>query len=423
MAIAAPIRLSAWEHNFVRLRTVQGEDQSRKIEASLFERDNVPLNMEGYTASMYIEEANGRKVTQPATIDGNLVTAVIPYLESAGHASVQICLSKSESEMLKIAGIVLEVIPSDLEGAAEGSDEWNQLAALIGDAEEAIAGANAAAVTANNAAEDVKERADSGEFDGASGTIDNTTATTLTGLLKGDGSTVTAATAGTDYVTPAGLSSELSAYLPKSGGSIEGPLVPAQYDSISLGSSGMPWSAVHASVFDGDSAQISGTVYSEGMEVSGTIRPAANNGGGLGDASRYFGTAYIGTVNARLASVTGKIYSEGKEVWTDAGIESATFTIAGGSPSKSYTMRMQKLGRMVIVGSGDWISFEGIAHNATVGSIPAGYRPLYPSYAAVIDRGGYFLLKFYTDGSVVVQVQTGQTSFYGYMANICYMTA
>lgn len=152
---------------------------------------------------------------------------------------------------------------------------------------------------------------------------------TATGLLKGTGSAVVAATAGTDYVTPAGLSSELSAYLPKSGGSIEGPLAPAQYDSISLGSSGMPWSAVHASVFDGDSAQISGTVYSEGMEVSGTIRPTANNGGGLGDASRYFGTAYIGTVNARLASVTGKIYSEGKEVWSKGSLKIATGYLEG----------------------------------------------------------------------------------------------
>ena len=198
------IRLQLWNQSCVRLRTVQGEDSSRTITAELIEGDGSAADLSGYTASVYILGKGGQKLTQPAEIAGNAVTAAIPYIGFSGEADVQICLAKSESEMLKVTGLTLDVLPSDLEGAAEGSDEFNDLAALIGQAADAIAAANAAAEAANETAADIEERADSGEFDGASGTIDTATASPLTGLLKGNGTTVETAVPGTDYLSPAG---------------------------------------------------------------------------------------------------------------------------------------------------------------------------------------------------------------------------
>lgn len=198
------IRLQLWNQSCVRLRTVQGEDSSRTITAELIEGDGSAADLSGYTASVYILGKGGQKLTQPAEIAGNAVTAAIPYIGFSGEADVQICLAKSESEMLKVTGLTLDVLPSDLEGAAEGSDEFNDLAALIGQAADAIAAANAAAEAASQTAADIEERADSGEFDGASGTIDTATASPLTGLLKGNGTTVETAVPGTDYLSPAG---------------------------------------------------------------------------------------------------------------------------------------------------------------------------------------------------------------------------
>lgn len=200
MAITAPVNLMAWETNYVRIRTVQGEDQSRVISARIYQWGNEPLDMDGYTASVYIQERNGRKITEPAEISGNIITATIPYISSAGEACVQFFLEKPESEVLKIVGLILDVYKSDMEGAAEASDEYNHLVAATMDAKQAAELANGAAELATQIADDIQERAENGEFDGASGTIDGSTKTTLSGMLKGESGKVVAAAAGTDYL-------------------------------------------------------------------------------------------------------------------------------------------------------------------------------------------------------------------------------
>lgn len=229
------IQLQLWNQSYVRLRTVQGEDSSRTIAAEILEESGAAADLTGYTASVYILGKGGQKITQPAELDGNTVTAVVPYIGFSGEADVQICLAKSESEMLKVTGLTLDILPSDLEGAAEGSDEFNDLAALIGRTADAIAAANAAAQNANQTAADVEERADSGEFDGASGTIDTTTASPLTGLLKGNGTTVETAQAGIDYLPPAG-------------GDVSGDLRPSVTDTYSLGDASSHWANVYGRI-------------------------------------------------------------------------------------------------------------------------------------------------------------------------------
>jgi hypothetical protein len=77
---------------------------------------------------------------------------------------------------------------------------------------------------------------------GKSGTIDETTVTTVSGLLKGSGGKISAAAAGTDYATPA----QVNAKLDKAGGEVGGNLVPDEGGTRYLGSEAKRWNVLHA---------------------------------------------------------------------------------------------------------------------------------------------------------------------------------
>ena len=118
MPTSKTVNLKLWRQNFERVAAVQGEDKARVLSMVISEREGAPFDMSGYTAEIYMHEANGRDVTLPAEIDGNIVTAVIPLITAAGDAAIQVILTKSTGEILKVAGIVLDVQPSELENAA-----------------------------------------------------------------------------------------------------------------------------------------------------------------------------------------------------------------------------------------------------------------------------------------------------------------
>ena len=169
MPTSKTVNLKLWRQNFERVAAVQGEDKARVLSMVISEREGVPFDMSGYTAEIYMHEANGRDVTLPAEIDGNIVTAVIPLITAAGDAAIQVILTKSTGEILKVAGIVLDVQPSELENAVDGSDEFNLLVGVTKQAEKAAGDALEAADIALEAADSVKARADSGEFNGEKG--------------------------------------------------------------------------------------------------------------------------------------------------------------------------------------------------------------------------------------------------------------
>ena len=277
MATTKPIQMKVWGQNLVSLRVLQGEVNSRNLEITLIDAGGTLFALEGYTAQMYIVESSGRKIFSDATVDDNTIVAKIPELVSVGEAQAQIVLTNADSEELKIPGITIYVEKSDLDGAVEASDEWSALADMIDDAQSATNAANAAAA-------DVLNRAESGEFDGDSGTIDATTNSTFTGILKGNGEKVVQAVPGTDYATPA--------------------QVDAKQDTITA--TGLLKGGGSGSV----SAAISGTDYTPGTPTSTTITIAFSNGESVTLKAYKFGrlVMFPGSVWVDKSNVTeGKV--------------------------------------------------------------------------------------------------------------------
>ena len=187
MPTSKTVNLKLWRQNFERVAAVQGEDKARVLSMVISEREGVPFDMSEYTAEIYMHEANGRDVTLPAEIDGNIVTAVVPLITAAGDAAIQVILTKSTGEILKVAGLVLDVQPSELENAVDGSDEFNLLVGVTKQAEKAAGDALEAADIALEAADSVKARADSGEFNGEKGDTGPQGSQGVSGVYVGSG--------------------------------------------------------------------------------------------------------------------------------------------------------------------------------------------------------------------------------------------
>lgn len=215
--------------------------------------------------------------------------------------------------------------------------------------------------------------------------------------------------------------------------------------AFDLGTQTYKWNKVYA--YDTDflnlyvinDANISGDLGVSGTTTTRDIVPDSGGVRNIGSDSNRYAELYAhhGTLNGLMVtgpvsvqesvSATSGIFTAiatvgGNNVWHDGLITTTTTTIKGNSGS-SFTLYFYKIGRLVMVDCPDWINLEGVAHNQRVGTIPAEYRPQRSSFAAVLDRAGYFMLKFYSDGSMTIQLPPDQTSFYGYMNNLCYMTA
>ena len=104
-----------------------------------------------------------------------------------------------------------------------------------------------------------------------------TGATTLTGLVKGNGTAaMTAAFAGTDYISPANLTSTLSSYLPLSGGTLTGAL---------NGTAATFSGAVNGSIFSGAGTGLTGTASF--LNIGGNAATATNISSGLAGSIPY----------------------------------------------------------------------------------------------------------------------------------------
>lgn len=369
MATTKPIQMKVWGQNLVSLRVLQGEVNSRNLEITLIDAGGTLFALEGYTAQMYIVESSGRKIFSDATVDDNTIVAKIPELVSVGEAQAQIVLTNADSEELKIPGITIYVEKSDLDGAVEASDEWSALADMIDDAQSATNAANAAAA-------DVLNRAESGEFDGDSGTIDATTNSTFTGILKGNGEKVVQAVPGTDYATPA--------------------QVDAKQDTITA-----------TGILKGDgsggiSAATAGADYATPAQVNAkqnTITATGLlKGGGSGSVS---------------AAISGTDYTPGTPT-------STTITIAF-SNGESVNLKAYKLGRLIMYPGSVWVDKSNVTEGK-VGTIPVGYRPVEnftlcpPSN---LGYGGY--IQFRTNGDIYIGQLMEDVRFAGFICNINYI--
>lgn len=156
------IVLDIWGANNVRLRVVQGEAGARDLIIRLVD-NGTEYDPTGLTARLYVTDARGYKYFVDASISSKAVNVTVPSGMAPGLATAQVVLSDDNGGPLKAVGLTLDVVPSDLDDAAEATDEWSPLIEALEKAEgaaEATDAANTAASAANAAAEAANEAAD-----------------------------------------------------------------------------------------------------------------------------------------------------------------------------------------------------------------------------------------------------------------------
>ena len=224
--------------------------------------------------------------------------------------------------------------------------------------------------------------------------IDAGDPTTITGLLKGDGSALSAAAAGTDYATPEQLDGKQD-YISARGilkGDGQGGILTASSESdyatpgyvngqISVHNSS---TGSHINQFNAKQNTITAT---------GLLK-----GNGSGSVS---------------AAVSGTDYTPGTPTST-----TITLTFSDGT---TVTLKAYKFGRLVMFPESVWVD-KGNITEGKVGTIPTGYRPtanftLCPP--SNLGYGGY--IQFRTNGDIYIGQLMGGVRFAGFICNINYV--
>ena len=224
--------------------------------------------------------------------------------------------------------------------------------------------------------------------------IDAGDPTTITGLLKGDGSALSAAAAGTDYATPEQLDGKQD-YISARGilkGDGQGGILTASSESdyatpgyvngqISVHNSS---TGSHINQFNAKQNTITAT---------GLLK-----GNGSGSVS---------------AAVSGTDYTPGTPSTT-----SIRLTFSNG---ESVTLKAYKFGRLVMFPESVWVD-KGNVTEGKVGTIPVGYRPTENFTLCMqsnLGYGGY--IQFRTNGDIYIGQLMGGVRFAGFICNINYV--
>ena len=140
----------------------QGENLAREYDITVIGLDGQPVDLTGTTVSMYVIKRGGETVQIAATVSGNIATVVLPSgaCDTPGDNACFIQVIKPDVYDLRVDNVILRVIPCNIDGAGEASDEFGTLTQLIADAQTAISNANTAAENANEAAEEAASTAE-----------------------------------------------------------------------------------------------------------------------------------------------------------------------------------------------------------------------------------------------------------------------
>lgn len=176
--------LNLWENNYVSVPAVQGEAQSRTVNIHLKEEVNVqnalgdwemrkkPFDLTGFSARLYVEKSDGKKVFFDGTITdvaNGIVAFTLPYqaTTAGGDNAGTVYLTKPDGTALKAIGITLEVQKNDLDGSIESSDEFsalvvalNKVDAAADKAEQAVSDAQQVVETVNSKLPEMDEATD-----------------------------------------------------------------------------------------------------------------------------------------------------------------------------------------------------------------------------------------------------------------------
>lgn len=136
------VTLPVWGSGPVLVRAVQGEADSRTVAASLTDASGAPVDLTGAAVQLFAHRPDGTDVFWDGTLQdaaGGLCAFTLPSGATSvpGISPCQLLVSWQDGRALKTAGLLLEVLPSDLESAVEADDNFSALVSALGDARQA----------------------------------------------------------------------------------------------------------------------------------------------------------------------------------------------------------------------------------------------------------------------------------------------
>ena len=152
-----PIAVQVWKENHLLARAIQGEGGSRTLTVTFLGADGAPISLEGCAPRLYLTGTNPPVFTDGTVKDASGGTAefLLPsgLTETHGVYACQFLLSGTNYPPLKADGLTLLVEASDLESAAEATEEFSALTVALGKADAAGKAAAQAAAEAKASAE------------------------------------------------------------------------------------------------------------------------------------------------------------------------------------------------------------------------------------------------------------------------------
>lgn len=145
------IQFGAQAHPKIEIQ--QGDYNSRVIQALCYTSSGAAMSFDGQTVSVVYSISGTVSAEYPVQVTGNVLSFTMPGLASAsvGAGSMQVRIYGSES--LLQSAIIPYVVKASLDPGPAEEDQIPMLVMLVQQAQQAIAGANAAASTANQAAQ------------------------------------------------------------------------------------------------------------------------------------------------------------------------------------------------------------------------------------------------------------------------------
>lgn len=136
-----------------KIEIQQGDYNSRVIQALCYTSSGAAMSFDGQTVSVVYSISGTVSAEYPVQVTGNVLSFTMPGLASAsvGAGSMQVRIYGSES--LLQSAIIPYVVKASLDPGPAEEDQVPMLVMLVQQAQQAIAGANAAATNANQVAQ------------------------------------------------------------------------------------------------------------------------------------------------------------------------------------------------------------------------------------------------------------------------------
>jgi hypothetical protein len=149
------IILPVWNKSPIPIRAIQGEADSRILNITLIDSAGQAVDLTDASARLYVHKPDRTVVFMDGTVSdtaGGVCKFTLSYQVTAapGRASCEILVTWPDNHTLKAVGPVLEIQPSNLDGAMESTDEFSALVTALNEVK-------TAADTASQAAADAKE--------------------------------------------------------------------------------------------------------------------------------------------------------------------------------------------------------------------------------------------------------------------------